>query len=142
MRPHVLEGATRVRRRSDMSDGFLPAFVARWTRMRERYLADPNDHGVKHTRLVKLWKRFGGRCDLCGGRVPHPILELDRVTEDNAPTADHAKPRAHGGGSGKNLRLAHRWCNNRKGRLPLSRSLRRTTRKEVAGSFGEVRVRS
>jgi hypothetical protein len=108
--------------------------------MRERYLADPKDHGVKHARLVKLWKRFGGRCDLCGGRVPHPILELDRVNEDNAPTADHAKARVEGGGCGKNLRLAHRWCNNRKGRLPLNRSLRRMIRKEVAGRFGEVRI--
>ena len=124
-----------------MSDGFLPAFVARWTRMRERYLADPNDHGVRHARLVKLWKRFGGRCDLCGGRVPHPILELDRVNEDNAPTADHAKPQVEGGKGGKNLRLAHRWCNNRKGRLPLNRSLRRIIRNEVAGRFGEVRNR-
>jgi hypothetical protein len=98
----AVEGVPKVRRRWDMNDGFLPAFLARWTRMRERYLADPNDHGVKHARLVKLWKRFGGRCDLCGGRVPHPILELDWVTEDNAPTADHAKPRVEGGRCGKN----------------------------------------
>ena len=124
-----------------MNDGFLPAFVARWTRMRERYLANPDEHGVKHARLVKLWKRFGGRCHLCGGRVPHPVLELDQVNEDNAPTADHAKPRVEGGGCGKNLRLAHRWCNNRKGHLPLNRSLRRIIREEVAGRFGEVRVR-
>jgi hypothetical protein len=123
-----------------MNDGFLPAFIARWTQLRERYLADPNDHGVKRARLVRLWKRFGGRCDLCGGRVPHPILELDRVNGDNAPTADHAKPRSQGGGCGKNLRLAHRWCNNRKGRLPLNRSLRRNIRAEVAGRFGEVRI--
>ena len=124
-----------------MKDGFLPAFVARWTQLRERHLANPEEHGVKNARLVKLWKRFGGRCHLCGGRVPHPILELDRVDEDNAPTADHAKPRAEGGGCGKNLRLAHRWCNNRKGRLPLNRSLRRIIRDEVAGRFGEVRIR-
>ena len=90
-----------------MNDGFLPAFVARWTRMRERYLADPEEHGVKNTRLVKLWERFGGRCHLCGGRVPHPILELDAVDKDNAPTADHAKPRVAGGKCGENLRLAH-----------------------------------
>lgn len=42
---------SEVRRRSDMNDGFLPAFLAKWTRMRERYLADPNDHGIKHARL-------------------------------------------------------------------------------------------
>jgi hypothetical protein len=55
-----------------MSNGFLPAFLAKWKRMRDRYLADPGEHGVNHARLVKLWKRFGGRCHLCGGRVPHP----------------------------------------------------------------------
>lgn len=123
-----------------MNDGFLPAFVARWTRMRERHLANPDEHGVKHARLVKLWTRAGGLCHLCGGRVPHPILELDSVDKDNAPTADHAKPRVEGGGCGPNLRLAHRWCNNRKGRLPLNRSLRRIIRSEVAGRFGEARI--
>jgi hypothetical protein len=109
--------------------------------MRERYLADPEEHGVRNTRLVKLWEQFGGRCHLCGGRVPHPILELDAVDEDNAPTADHAKLRAEGGGGGQNLRLAHRWCNNRRGRRPLNRDLRRIIREEVAGRFGEVPIR-
>jgi hypothetical protein len=93
----VIGGTVRVRRRSDMHEGFLPAFVARWTQLRGRYLADPEEHGVRNTRLVKLWKRFGGRCPLCGGHVPHPILELDQVGDDNAPTADHAKLRAEGG---------------------------------------------
>ena len=124
-----------------MNDGFLPAFVARWTRMRERYLADPEEHGVKNTRLVKLWERFGGRCHLCGGRVPHPILELNAVDKDNAPTADHAMPRIQGGGCGENLRLAHHWCNSRKGRLPLTRGLRRRIREEVAERFGEMPIR-
>jgi 5-methylcytosine-specific restriction endonuclease McrA len=124
-----------------MNDGYLPAFVARWTRMRERYLADPEEHGVRNTRLVMLWERSRGRCHLCGGRVPHPILELDAVDKDNAPTADHVKPRVAGGRCGENLRLAHRWCNRRKSRLPLTRGLRRRIQKEVAGRFGEVPVR-
>jgi hypothetical protein len=125
-----------------MNDTFLPAFVARWGRIRELYLANPDEHGAKHARLVKLWRRFGGRCHLCGGRVPHPILELDRVDGHNAPTADHAKPRAEGGGCGKNLRLAHRWCNGRRGRRPLNRALRRLIRQEVAGRFGEASARA
>lgn len=121
-----------------MEAPFLPDFVAKWKRMRDRYLADPEEHGVKHARLVKLWRRFGGRCHLCGFRVPHPILDLDALDDDNAPTADHAKPRAEGGGCGKNLRLAHRWCNVRRGRLPLCRPLRRAIRAEAAARFGQV----
>ena len=123
-----------------MRDPFLPAFVAKWQRMRDRSLANPEEHGVKHARLVKLWRRFGGRCHLCGGRVPHPILDLDTLDDDNAPSADHATPQAEGGGCGKNLRLAHRWCNVRRGRLPLCRSLRRTIRAEAAVRFGQVPV--
>jgi hypothetical protein len=123
-----------------MDGGFLPDFVAKWTRMRERYRADPEEHGVANARLVRLWTRFDGRCHLCGGRVPHPILELDAVDDDNAPTADHAKPRAEGGRRGKNLRLAHRWCNSRRGKLPLDQSLRNLIRAEVAGRLGGATI--
>jgi hypothetical protein len=136
----IIDGVARVRRSSDMNNGFLSDFVARWARIRQRYLADPEEEGVSNTRLVKLWKRFGGRCHLCGGHVPHPILELDAVDPDNAPTADHAKPRVDGGRGGKNLRLAHRWCNNRRGRLPLDEALRQLIREEVAGRFGTVPI--
>ncbi len=121
-----------------MKGAFLPDFVVKWTRMRERYLADPEEHGVRHARLLKLWKRSGGRCHLCGGHVPHPVLELESVDEDNAPTADHATPKIEGGKCGKNLRLAHRWCNSRRGRRPLNRSLRRLIRSEADARFGRA----
>jgi hypothetical protein len=121
-----------------MSNAFHSEFVAKWMRMRERYRADPEEHGVNHARLVALWKRFGGRCHLCGGHVPHPILELETVNKDNAPTADHAKPRAEGGKCGMNLRLAHNWCNSRRGRQPLNPSLLQLIQVEAAGRFGPV----
>jgi len=119
-----------------MSDEFLPAFVARWSRIRERYEADPDEHGVKHLRLAKLWKHAGGLCHLCGRRVPHPFLELERITDRNAPTADHLVPALLGGArTGKNLRLAHRWCNGRRGSRELSRSLKRDIGAEARTTF-------
>ncbi|MFO0954183.1 MAG: hypothetical protein U0835_24110 [Isosphaeraceae bacterium] len=118
-----------------MNDACLKDFVAKWTRMRERYLANPDEYGVKNARLVELWRRFDGRCHLCGGQVPHPILELERIDAHNAPTADHATPKVDGGGRGNNLRLAHKWCNHRRGRLPLTSSLRRTIRAEASERF-------
>jgi hypothetical protein len=121
-----------------MSEPFLPAFIARWSKLRERYLANPEEHGVKHVRLAKLWRKFDGRCHLCGGHVPHPILELDQVTDDNAPTADHVTPRVDGGGPGKNLKLAHRWCNGRRGRRPAHRPLKRVIRVEAMAKFGQT----
>jgi 5-methylcytosine-specific restriction endonuclease McrA len=120
---------------SDVQNGFLLTFVAKWARIRDRYLADPIGHDVNHTRLVKLWKRSGGRCHLCGGHVPHPILELGSVNDDNAPSADHVTPRVEGGRGGRNLRLAHRWCNGRRGRRPLDQSLRQEIKAEAAGRF-------
>jgi hypothetical protein len=121
-----------------MSHPFLPDFVARWTQLQERYRANPGD--VVNTRLVRAWRRQGGLCHICGGRVPHPLFDLELVTAENAPTCDHARPRADGGGRGKNLRLAHRFCNSRRGRAPLGKALRRAIRTEAAAIFGTMEI--
>src|SRR6516165_5118054 len=51
----VVESVPEISRSSDMKDGFLPAFIARWKQLRERYRLNPEEHGVKNARLVKLW---------------------------------------------------------------------------------------
>lgn len=49
------------------------------------------------------------RCYYCTGSFNH-----DDPTSDRYPTKDHRKPRARGGGNGRNLVWACRECNNEK----------------------------
>ena len=60
--------------------------------------------------LSTVYRRDGGRCHLCGGRVGR--AEASR---------DHIVPRSHGGPTTwTNIALAHRRCNSLRGDAPLS----------------------
>ena len=67
--------------------------------------------------LARLWERDGGKCHLCGKNVP---MRTRRQDNPLAPSRDHITPQKHGGkDSPDNLRLAHAYCNSRRGDLPV-----------------------
>jgi 5-methylcytosine-specific restriction endonuclease McrA len=68
----------------------------------------------RQRRLYRIGDRDGWVCHLCGCRVrPKGRGYL-------APTIDHLVPRSLGGGGyDTNLRLAHRYCNSRRGNTPV-----------------------
>ena len=76
------------------------------------------DYGQCHVDIVKLFRRYRGRCALCGGYC----LISDFTEKDghlypgpNYPTIDHIIPRSKGGkNSYKNAQLAHYRCNQLK----------------------------
>lgn len=67
-------------------------------------------------KVPRLRARDGDCCHLCGG-----VIDFDRVWPDQlSATVDHLVPRRDGGGNElANLRLAHHWCNRRRGHRPV-----------------------
>lgn len=67
--------------------------------------------------IIEVFKRDGGRCGLCGLRVPNPKNQHRREIPDILrATVDHIKPKCEGGTREKdNLRLAHALCNTLRG---------------------------
>lgn len=59
-----------------------------------------------------LWEKQHGLCALCGGRM------LPHGQEEDSATLDHIIPkRQRGPNALSNLQLAHRWCNEERGRI-------------------------
>lgn len=74
-----------------------------------------NGNGKKRPNtLIKIWKRDGGVCHLCGLLVPEPpALDAPVIAR---PTTDHLVSHVAGGGiSQSNLKLAHKGCNELRG---------------------------
>jgi 5-methylcytosine-specific restriction endonuclease McrA len=70
-----------------------------------------NTVGAKYV-LRDIAKRDDYRCHLCG----HIVDMALPGTHQKGPTADHLVPVAHGGGNeSRNVALAHRWCNVKRG---------------------------
>lgn len=66
----------------------------------------------------ELWESQQGRCALCGEAMPENRWRTPHATvwKKTRPTFDHIRPRAKGGGDGReNLQLAHAGCNKQKG---------------------------
>lgn len=85
--------------------------VGRWLKAKRDLRWD-----AKQRRLLKLWGRAFGKCAICGEMVPHPIDEVEKLTQHNKPSADHIQPRSLGGSNClDNLRLTHAWCNSKRG---------------------------
>jgi 5-methylcytosine-specific restriction endonuclease McrA len=67
-------------------------------------------------RVLKLAERDKWICHLCGKPV-----DPDMLVGNGRATADHLHPRSLGGSNAlRNLALAHKGCNNRRGNRPLS----------------------
>jgi hypothetical protein len=92
---------------------------------------------LKNFRLVQVWAAASGECHLCGLYVPHPVLELDKMTEENLPTVDHVRPKAEGGRrTPGNVKLAHRFCNTQRGTQPVTEELKQALRFAALLVFG------
>ena len=64
------------------------------------------------TELVAAYRRGNGKCGICGEPV---VLEVSRGRHQ--PTIDHIYPLSLGGAdTRRNIQIAHRGCNSRKGR--------------------------
>jgi hypothetical protein len=81
-------------------------------------------------RLERLRHRDGDYCSICG-----VLMRFDKWTAETAidVTMDHIKPIAEGGplDSMANMKLAHRWCNSRRGILPWSHDLAMICRETI-----------
>lgn len=74
----------------------------------------------KHNKRAKLWAAQEGLCWLCGGRM------LRHGQEPDSATLDHVIPKARGGPNAiENLKLAHRYCNEERGREQANLARRR-----------------
>lgn len=95
--------------------------VLGWGNARQRYRALHNlrdrfgpcrvERTWMNRGLLGLWDQDDGVCHLCEERVE---IELPRE-HPGAASADHVRPKSVGGQRPGNLRLAHRWCNSRRG---------------------------
>lgn len=84
--------------------------------------------------IKRLRSVHGGNCHLCSLRIPKepndPLLGASR---------DHIVPFSEGGKGGENLRLAHIYCNNRRGSGPMPTAEEaKTLRAEVAQMLREA----
>jgi len=92
-------------------------------------------HPFKNAGIRRMWllasvQEHGPRCWLCCHPLPD-ILGLP-VEPIWATTFDHVVPRSLGGGENhKNLRLAHRRCNSKRGTLAVDEALRASLRLQV-----------
>lgn len=75
---------------------------------------------VENVTLEYLFKRDGGKCQLCGG----DISRSTRHPHGDSPSMDHIVPLARGGKhERKNMQLAHFRCNSRKGARSMDEQL-------------------
>lgn len=68
--------------------------------------------------LLRLCERFAWTCHLCGGKVPrefHPEAPMSPTRDHIIPKARIRRKRPADKVLSKNIRLAHRYCNNKRG---------------------------
>jgi 5-methylcytosine-specific restriction endonuclease McrA len=68
------------------------------------------------TKFEGLWELQKGKCFYCKERMEKPIYKVKPTAK--TATLDHVKPRSKGGKRPRNLVLACRLCNSRKGDMP------------------------
>jgi hypothetical protein len=72
--------------------------------------------GLGHKTVMELYRLQGGLCFHCR----QPMLPTAAQRNDRGWTREHVVPRSEGGKNGRNLVLAHRTCNMKRGTLPLA----------------------
>ncbi|WP_321573511.1 HNH endonuclease [Geminicoccus flavidas] len=80
-----------------------------------RVLDRAKRHGVEIETInrIRIFRRDRWTCQYCGRPSPHELMGSD---DPRAPELDHITPMALGGGhTGRNVHLACRTCNRRKG---------------------------
>lgn len=75
---------------------------------------------LNETKRLKMFKRQGGECALCGGSMD--IRNLHHLE------VDHLDVNAEDYNHDRNLRLVHAECNRKKAAEPLTRTTKRTSR--------------
>ena len=70
--------------------------------------------------LMILYKRDNGLCHICGEKCDWSDLSVNNegytIYGNRYPTRDHIKPKSLGGEhTYENIKLAHLWCNSKKG---------------------------
>ena len=82
------------------------------------------------TLVERLRRRDGDYCHIC-----EVLMRFDKSERDSAidATVDHIVPVSNGGKlrAMSNTRLAHRWCNNRRGILPVTEEISRLCRSTI-----------
>jgi hypothetical protein len=73
--------------------------------------------GHDHELLEKLYEAQGGNCFHCGKPVPP---RGDKDMSKKGWSRDHVYPRSTTRGLARNIVIAHRGCNNRRGDMPMS----------------------
>jgi 5-methylcytosine-specific restriction endonuclease McrA len=80
--------------------------------------------------IERLRLRDGDYCHIC-----EVLMRFDKSERESAidATVDHIQPVSNGGkqSSMSNMKLAHRWCNNRRGILPVTEELSRICRTTI-----------
>ena len=116
-RPEILSRLCG-KRLSEPGDHLCKVCIKKWNRevdnqrMKERNKKPTPSKKEYKELLMKIYKRDGGICGICGKQVDYYISSPDPLS----PTMDHIRPIARGGKhSEKNLQLAHRRCNSKKG---------------------------
>jgi 5-methylcytosine-specific restriction endonuclease McrA len=77
----------------------------------------PNHHKWRGQKVTSLLARDGFNCTICGEALDRKIVD---PANPEYITFDHIQPRSLGGLTDlRNLRLAHRVCNERRGNDPI-----------------------